>query len=79
MKPWSAEPPTNCGVVTSVDSQIDGIKTRRIGKKLTPGHVALKMGIASTLVCGWETGESRPNEGQTKLLAKIFGVEPPPQ
>jgi DNA-binding transcriptional regulator YiaG len=63
----------------SVQSLGDWIKAKRIGKKLTPGHLALKMGIASALVCGWETGQSRPNEGQTKLLAKIFGEEPPPQ
>ncbi|MGA2868021.1 MAG: helix-turn-helix transcriptional regulator [Verrucomicrobiota bacterium] len=46
-------------------------------KKLTPGHLALKMGIASGLVCVWEAGENRPTEEQIKILARIFGEEPP--
>jgi ribosome-binding protein aMBF1 (putative translation factor) len=62
----------------SVQSLGDWIKAKRIGKKLTPGHLALKMGIAATVVCAWEAGESRPSEEQIKILAKTFGETFPP-
>jgi len=61
----------------SIQSVGDWIKAKRILKKLTPGHLALKMGIASGLVCVWEAGENRPTEEQIKILARIFGEEPP--
>jgi DNA-binding transcriptional regulator YiaG len=56
----------------------DWICVKRIGKNLSPGHIALKMGIAAALVYGWETGENRPSDEQISILAKIFGETFPP-
>jgi len=36
------------------------IKAQRRRKRLTPYHVAAKMGIAASLVRAWESGKSRP-------------------
>ena len=55
----------------------DWICSKRIGKNLSPGHLAAKMGITVALIYAWEVGKSRPGEEQINLLAKIFGEEPP--
>ena len=61
---------------SSVKTIGDWIKAKRIGKKLTPGHLALKMGIAHKLICSWEDGASQPNNEQIRDLIKIFGEAP---
>jgi DNA-binding transcriptional regulator YiaG len=61
----------------SVQTLGDWIKAKRIGKKLTPGHLATKMGIASGVVCTWEDGRSRPSKEQMQDLVRIFGEVPP--
>jgi DNA-binding transcriptional regulator YiaG len=40
---------------------------------MTPSHVAVKMGIATSSVCSWEAGTSQPNDQQLKVLSSIFG------
>ena len=57
----------------------DWICSNRIGKNLSPCHLAAKMGITGALIYALEVGKSRPGEEQIKLLAKILGEEPPPQ
>jgi len=50
----------------------DWLKVKRLEKNLTPGHVALKMGIAASLVCSWESGSRQPDTHQLKILATIL-------
>jgi DNA-binding transcriptional regulator YiaG len=54
----------------------DMIRVRRQAKNLTPGHLALKMGIISSAVCSWEDGDARPNDWQLELLARILAFDP---
>jgi len=44
-------------------------------KNLTPGHLAAKMGIATTLVRLWEDGTSQPDNRQLKMLAALLGFD----
>ena len=53
----------------------DWIKANREHKNLTPGHVALKMGIAHALVLSWESSASEPDNQQWPVLARIFGLD----
>lgn len=59
----------------SVKTIGDRIKTHRQHKNLTPGHVAMKMGIATALVLSWESGISNPDNQQLKGLVKILGYD----
>jgi DNA-binding transcriptional regulator YiaG len=54
----------------------DLIRVRRQAKNLTPGHLAFKMGITSSVVCSWEDRSSRPNDWQLNLMAKILEFDP---
>jgi ribosome-binding protein aMBF1 (putative translation factor) len=56
----------------------DWICSKRIGKNLSPGHLAAKMGIAAALIYAWEDVTGHPSEEQIKILAKIFGETFPP-
>jgi DNA-binding transcriptional regulator YiaG len=51
----------------------DWLKFKRIEKNLTLSHVAVKMGIATSLVCSWESSTRVPDIHQMKLLATILG------
>jgi ribosome-binding protein aMBF1 (putative translation factor) len=53
----------------------DWIKTKRIEKKLTPGHLAAKMGIAPSLVCSWEEGIAMPHTLHIAKMEVIFGMK----
>jgi len=53
----------------------DWLKYKRILKNLTPGHVAIKMGIATSLVCSWESSIRQPDSQQLKSLAQILGFD----
>ena len=53
----------------------DWLKVKQIGKNLTPGHVAQKMGIATSLVCSWESSIRRPDGRQLKVLAAALGFD----
>lgn len=53
----------------------DWILVKRLEKKLTPGHVAAKMGIAASLVSLWESNIHQPDSPQLKQLAQILGFE----
>jgi len=48
------------------------IQEKRDDKRLTPYHLAAKMGIPSSLVRAWESGESRPDDKQWRLLSSIL-------
>jgi DNA-binding transcriptional regulator YiaG len=54
----------------------DWIRVKRIEKNLTPSHLALKMGIASALVCSWEDDSSQPDTRQLEILANLLGYDP---
>jgi len=54
----------------------DWIKAQRQRQNLTPGHVALKMGIATVLIQSWENGISQPHFWQIGFLASVFGAIP---
>jgi DNA-binding transcriptional regulator YiaG len=60
----------------NIQSIGDLIQARRQAKNLTTGHVALKMGIAASVVCSWEDGGTQPNEWQLALLVKVLGFDP---
>jgi len=55
----------------------DWLKFKRIAKNLTPSHVAMKMGIATSLVYSLESSLCQPDSQQLKSLAQIleFDVE----
>jgi len=60
----------------------DWLKVKRLEKNLTPGQVAVKMGIATSLICSWERSSWQPDSQQLKSLAQILGFnaedfEPP--
>jgi DNA-binding transcriptional regulator YiaG len=42
-------------------------------RNLTPSHAAQKMGIATSLICSWESGSRRPDSQQLKILASVLG------
>ena len=52
----------------------DWIQAKRMEKNLTPGHLATKMGIATTLIRSWENGTSRPDNRQLEVLANLLGL-----
>jgi ribosome-binding protein aMBF1 (putative translation factor) len=53
----------------------DWLKVKRLEKNLTRGHVAAKMGIATSLVCSWESSTQLPDIGQLKVLAAVLGFD----
>jgi ribosome-binding protein aMBF1 (putative translation factor) len=57
----------------SIKSLGDWIQVKRREKNLTPGHLAAKMGIATSLVLSWEDGKSQPDRQQMKALESLFG------
>ncbi|MBI3418010.1 MAG: helix-turn-helix transcriptional regulator [Verrucomicrobia bacterium] len=57
----------------NIQSLGDWIHVKRREQNMTPGHLAAKMGIASALVCSWESGESQPDSKQLQNLANYFG------
>jgi ribosome-binding protein aMBF1 (putative translation factor) len=60
----------------SIQTLADWIQVKRHEKNLTSSHLAVKMGIASTLVRSWESGTSQPNDRQLKVLTDFFGTRP---
>jgi ribosome-binding protein aMBF1 (putative translation factor) len=59
----------------SIKSLDDWIQVKRHEKNLTPGHLAAKIGIATSLVLSWEDGESQPDGQQMKVLVSLFGYD----
>jgi len=53
----------------------DWIQIKRQQKKLSPHHLAAKMGIATTLVHSWELGTSEPDERQRQILSNLLAFE----
>jgi transcriptional regulator with XRE-family HTH domain len=53
----------------------DWLKVKRMERNLTSGHVAQKMGIATSLICSWESSTQRPNTQQLKILASVLGFD----
>ena len=58
----------------SIKTLGDWIQVKRMEKNLTLGHVALKMGIATSLVCSWESTTRQPDSQQLEDLSSILGV-----
>ena len=54
----------------------DWLRFKRMEKNLTQGHVAAKMGIASAIVCSWESGAKMPDSQQMAFLATVLGFDP---
>ncbi len=53
----------------------DWLKLKRIEKNLTLGHVAAKMGIATSLVCSWESSIRQPDSQQLVVLSSVLGFD----
>ena len=53
----------------------DWVKVKRLEKNLTPGHVAAKMGIATSLVGAWENSTQQPENQQLKVLASVLDFD----
>src|ERR1035437_6063741 len=53
----------------------DWLKVKRLEKNLTPGHVAAKMGIATSLVGAWENSTQQPENQQLKVLASVLDFD----
>jgi transcriptional regulator with XRE-family HTH domain len=53
----------------------DWLKVKRIEKNLMHYHVAGKMGIATSLICSWESGTRQPDREQLKVLASVLEFE----
>jgi len=56
----------------SIKSLGDWTQVKRHEKNLTPGHLAAKMGIATSLLLSWEDGDSQPDGQQMKGLVSLF-------
>jgi DNA-binding transcriptional regulator YiaG len=53
----------------------DWLKVKRLEKNLTRGHAAAKMGIATSLVCSWESSTQLPDSNQLKILTAVLGFD----
>jgi transcriptional regulator with XRE-family HTH domain len=53
----------------------DWLKVKRIEKNLMPCHLAGKMGIATSLICSWESNTRQPDSEQLKILASVLGFD----
>ena len=56
----------------SIKTVADWIQVKRREKNLTPGHLAAKMGIATSFVLSWEDGNSQPDYRQLEALANLL-------
>ena len=53
----------------------DWLKVKRMERNLTLGHVAAKMGIATSLVCSWESSTRQPDSQQLVVLSSVLGFD----
>ena len=53
----------------------DWVKVKRLEKNLTPGQVAAKMGIATSLVCSWESNIQQLDNHQLNILALVLDCD----
>jgi ribosome-binding protein aMBF1 (putative translation factor) len=60
----------------SIQTIGDWIQIKRLAKNLTRCHLALKMGIATSLVCLWEDGTNQPDSQKLTALEKLLGAIP---
>ena len=74
--------PTNLGhqnrakvLKLNVKTAGDWLKVKRLEKNLTLGHVAGKMGIATSLICSWESNTRQPDNQHLKVLASVMGFD----
>jgi DNA-binding transcriptional regulator YiaG len=54
----------------------DWLRAKRIEKNLTPGHMAVKMGNAQSLVRSWECVAKEPNQQQLVVLRDLLDAKP---
>jgi ribosome-binding protein aMBF1 (putative translation factor) len=59
----------------SIKTLGEWIQVGRQENRLSPYHLAEKMGIASALVKSWESGECEPDQRQRQMLCGIFGSD----
>ena len=59
----------------NIKSAGDWLKVKRLEKNLTPGQVAARMGIATSLVCSWEGNTQQPDNQQLKVLASVLDFD----
>ena len=57
----------------SIKTIADLIQVKRMEKNLTRCHLAAKMGIATSLVCSWESSIRQPDNQQLEILSSILG------
>jgi DNA-binding transcriptional regulator YiaG len=57
---------------TSIKALGDWIQVKRQQKKISPYHLAAKMGIATALVHSWENGTCEPDERQRTILGNLL-------
>jgi ribosome-binding protein aMBF1 (putative translation factor) len=60
-------------LLESIKAIGDWIQIKRREKNLTRCHLAVKMGIATSLVCSWESSIRQPDSQQLELLSSILG------
>src|ERR1035441_6827609 len=48
----------------------DWLKVKRVEKNLMPCHLAGKMGIATSLVCSWESNTCQPDRSEERRVGK---------
>jgi DNA-binding transcriptional regulator YiaG len=53
----------------------DWLKVKRMERNLTPGHMSAKMGIATSLLCSWESSTRQPTSQQLQVLASVLGFD----
>ena len=60
---------------SNVKTTGDWLKVKRLEKNLTPGYVAAEMGIATSLVCSWESSTRQPDGQQLEVLSSVLGFD----
>jgi ribosome-binding protein aMBF1 (putative translation factor) len=58
----------------SVKTMADWIQVKLHEHKMAPYHLALKMGIATSVVNAWKDGLARPQNRQMQEMVTILGV-----
>jgi len=67
------KPPQPKPLPTSVKSMADWISVKLRERGMAPYHLALKMGIATSVVNAWKDGLARPQNRQMREMVTILG------
>jgi len=71
--PKTRKPSRPKSLAASAKTISDWISVKRHEKRMARYHIAVKMGIATSVVGAWETGTARPNTRQMRTLVGIMG------